>query len=265
MRLAESFTDLDRAPADSLVILSRFASAEVSDYRLDMALRWASDSPVAAVAAFSAEPWQPTVTARDIAARADIALISIPAGMELAALVQAIMREIGGGAERALGRAQQGLEAVLAAESAGGGPGGPAGSGQPGAGHAGRVPPLGAATASPVPAMPPTVRPRTAGPAQDGPGAWPGGSAADEVIAPVVVGETPAGYFVAPDAHGDFGVAARLVLHTAALAAGRLLDLARRAHETPVRSRSELLAELLMSDTAINEDLLERARRSRYR
>jgi sugar diacid utilization regulator len=55
-------------------------------------------------------------------------------------------------------------------------------------------------------------------------------------------------------------VAARLVLHTAALAAGRLLDLARRAHETPVRSRSELLAELLMSDTAINEDLLERAR-----
>ena len=28
----------------------------------------------------------------------------------------------------------------------------------------------------------------------------------------------------------------------------------------PVRSRSELLAELLMSDSAINEDLLERAR-----
>jgi hypothetical protein len=55
-------------------------------------------------------------------------------------------------------------------------------------------------------------------------------------------------------------VAVRLVLYTAALAAGRLLDLARRAHETPVRSRSELLAELLMSDTAINEDLLERAR-----
>src|SRR5262249_48634846 len=63
-----------------------------------------------------------------------------------------------------------------------------------------------------------------------------------------------------PEAHGDLGVAVRLVLHTAALAAGRLLDLARRAHETPVRSRSELLAELLMSDTAINEDLLERAR-----
>ena len=80
------------------------------------------------------------------------------------------------------------------------------------------------------------------------------------VSAPVVWRETPIGHFVAPDAHGDFGVAARLVLHTAALAAGRLLDLARRAREMPARSRSELLAELLMSDTAINEDLLERAR-----
>jgi sugar diacid utilization regulator len=52
----------------------------------------------------------------------------------------------------------------------------------------------------------------------------------------------------------------RLVLHAAALAAGRHLDLARRAHEMPVRSRSELLAELLMSETVISEDLLERAR-----
>jgi hypothetical protein len=75
-----------------------------------------------------------------------------------------------------------------------------------------------------------------------------------------VVGETPVGSFVAPDAHGDFGVAVCLVLHTAALTAGRLLDLARQAREVPVRSRSELLAELLMSDSAINEDLLERAR-----
>src|SRR5579859_5293050 len=120
VRLAESFTDLDRAPAASLVILSKFASAEVSDYRLDMALRWGAIHQVAAVAAFSPELWQPTVTARDIAARAGLALISIPADAELAGLVQAIMREIGGGAERALGRAQQGLEAVLATESAGG-------------------------------------------------------------------------------------------------------------------------------------------------
>jgi sugar diacid utilization regulator len=256
VQLAESFTDLDRAPAETLVILSRFASAEISDYRLDMALRWGAIHRVAAVAAFSAKPWQPTVTARDIAARADIALISIPAELEVAGLVQAVMREIGGGAERALGRAQQGLEAVLAAESAGGG-----------------LEDLRAAVSTAL-GTPIEFRPwagdglsdaalRSAANGESGiggRGAWPDGRPADEVIAPVVVGDAPAGHFVAPEAHGDFGVAARLVLHTAALAAGRLLDLARRAHETPVRSRSELLAELLMSDTAINEDLLERAR-----
>jgi sugar diacid utilization regulator len=259
VRLAESFNDLDQAPAESLVILSRFASAEISDYRLDMALRWGALHRVAAVAAFSAEPWQPTVTAKDIAARADIALISIPGELELAALVQAIMREIGGGAERALGRAQQGLEAVLAAESAGGGLDDLRAAVSAALGTPIEFRPWTADGFSGAAAASEAAR-RSAANGGSGAGARSGGRTAAEVIAPVVVGETPAGYFVAPDAHGDFGVGVRLVLYTAALAAGRLLDLARRAQETPVRSRSELLAELLMSDTSINEDLLERAR-----
>ena len=269
VQLAENFTDLDRAPAASLVVLSRSASVEVSDYRLDMALRWAAIHDVAAVAAFSDQQWEPTITARDIAARAGIALISVPPDTDLTGLVQAIVREIGGGAERALGRAQQGLEAVLRAESAGAdldglraavsealgtaieflpvaagapdGDGGPADEGGLLAGAltlGGGDPPAGG---SPV----------------NGQG---NGAGPSVVSAPVVVGETPIGHFVAPDAHGDFGIGVRLVLHTAALAAARLLDLARRAHEVPVRSRSELLAELLMSEAAINEDTLERAR-----
>ena len=383
VRLAESFTDLDRAPEASLVILSRLASAEVSDYRLDMALRWAAIHQVAAVAAFADKPWQPTVTARDIAARADIALISVPAGTEAAGLVQAIIREIGGGAELALGRAEQGLAAVLAAESAGGGveelraavaaalgtrvefrpwpdgrsavavgdgaadrtaaraadrtaaraadrtaaraadraaaDGGPSASnvgpkaaslgpkvadvgpgaadvgpsasdggpgGLPDADRPGTLlaadrsgaplagaPPTGAPLAADRSGAPlagaPLAADRSGAPLAGAPlAAVPSGArhpasngATDgEVIVQVVVGETPVGSFVAPDAHGDFGVAVRLVLHTAALTAGRLLDLARQAREVPVRSRSELLAELLMSDSAINEDLLERAR-----
>jgi sugar diacid utilization regulator len=301
VRLAESFTDLDRAPAASLVILSRLASAEVSDYRLDMALRWAAIHQVAAVAAFADKPWRPTVTARDIAARADIALISIPAGTEAAGLVQAIIREIGGGAERALGRAEQGLAAVLAAESAGGGveelraavaqalgtrvefrpwpdersavaasddvaaraganggPGTPPigdGPGTPMAGDGPGAPLTGDRPGAPLAGDRPLAADRSG--ARD---AEPGGAPDGEVSAQIVVGETPVGSFVAPDAHGDFGVAVRLVLHTAALTAGRLLDLARQAREVPVRSRSELLAELLMSDSAINEDLLDRAR-----
>ena len=144
VRLAERFAELDDAPPGSFVVLSRLASAEVTDYRLDMALRWAAIRRVAAVAAFSAEAWQPAVTALDIAEHADI--------------------------------------------------------------------------------------------------------------------EAPSGHFAAPEAGGEIGIAAGLVLHAAAAAAARHLDLTRRASQTPVRSRSELLAELLMSDSAISEDLLARAR-----
>src|SRR6266700_1446777 len=109
-------------PARRWPACARAASAEVTDYRLDMALRWAAIRRVAAVAAFSAQVWQPAVTALDIAGHADIALVSVPADADLAALVQAVFGEIGGGAERALARAEQGLEAVRRAERAGAGP-----------------------------------------------------------------------------------------------------------------------------------------------
>ncbi len=251
VRLAERFADLDGAPPGSLVVLSRAASAEVTDYRLDMALRWAAVNQVAAVAAFSAEQWQPTVTAMDIAGRADIALISIPAAAELASLVQAIAREIGGGADRALGRAEEGLNAVLSAEAAGAG--------------------LDELRAEVSHALGTIVEFRPVG--ADAGGADAGGAdargadargreggLAGQVRVPVIVGDAPIGDLVAPDALGDLGVAARLVLHSAAASAGRLLDLSRRAREGPARSRSELLAELLMSESAVNGDLLDRAR-----
>jgi sugar diacid utilization regulator len=252
VRLAESFAEVDHAPPASMVVLSRLTSAGATDYRLDMALRWAAIHRVAALAAFSGKQWQPALTAMDIAERAGIALIWIPDDTELASLVQTLMREIGGGAERALGRAQEGLDAVFRAERSGadletlraavsralgttvtfqpaGGAGGNGVAGGAGSPHPGR-------------------------------NGSRGGTGSETVSMPVVIGETPIGYFTAPEAHGDLGIAARLVLHAAASAAARLLDLARRASEMPVRSRSELLAELLMSDTAINEDLLDRAR-----
>jgi sugar diacid utilization regulator len=262
IRLAERFAELDEAPAGSLVLLSRSASAEVTDYRLDMALRWATVNRVSAVAAFAAEQWEPTVTAMDIAGRADIALVSIPANADLAGLVQALVREISGGADLALGRAQQGLDAVLRAEIAG-------------VSLDKLRDSVSRALGTPV-----EFRPRSASngslaltadgngmPAPEGNSAlvasstMPGqGTALTEVSVPVLVGDTLIGQFAAPEAHGDLAVAARLVLHNAAATAGRLLDLARQAREVPARSRSELLAELLMSDAAINEDLLDRAR-----
>jgi len=272
VRLAERFADLDDAPAGSLVVLSRAASAEVTDYRLDMGLRWAAVNRVAAVAAFRAEQWRPTVTAMDIAGRADIALISIPAGAELAGLVQAIAREISGGAQRALGRAEEGLNAVLHAEAAGAGfgelraavsealgtsvefrPRGPGHHAQDVGAHRDSDPGHdglgnGHLTSTPVSAAP------------GAPARAVEGGPTGEVSVPVIVGEAVIGDLVAPDAHGDLAIAARLVLHSAAASAGRLLDLARRAREVPARSRSELLAELLISESAVNDDLLDRAR-----
>jgi sugar diacid utilization regulator len=251
VRLAEHVADLDQVPPASLAVLSRSASAEVSDYRLDMALRWAATHQVAAVAAYSEQGWQPTVTALDIAWRADIALISIPADAEPAGLVHAIIREIGGGAQRALGLAEQGLEAVLRAQEAGTDLEGLRSA----VSHA-----LGTAVEY-EPAEPGS--PGRDGSSRAGDSSRPADRAALaalEVSVPVLIGETAVGRFTAPAAHGDFATGARLVLHAAAAAAARLLDLATRARELPVRSRSELLAELLMSESAINEDLLERAR-----
>jgi sugar diacid utilization regulator len=231
VRLAEQFAELDDATADSFVVLSRVASAEISGYRLDMALRWAAINGVAAVAAFAAEEWQPAVTALDIAGPAEIALISIPDGTDLVALARGVYAEIGGSAAQALARAQQGLDAVQRAETAGTGP-------------AELAQIVSRALGTPVVFS--HLPSRSAG--------------RSGVSMPVLTEETPAGYFTAPDAGGEAGIAASLVLHAAAAVAARHLDLARRARETPVRSRSELLAELLMSESAINEDLLERAR-----
>jgi sugar diacid utilization regulator len=256
VRLAERFAELDDAPAGSLVVLSRGASAEVTDYRLDMALRWATVNRVSAVAAFAAEQWAPTVTAMDIAGRADIALVSIPANADLATLVQSLSREIGGGADLALGRAQQGLDAVLRAEAGG-------------ASLDALRDAVSRALGTPVQFRPRAMGNGSLALASDGGAvlAAAGSNGPDrlgvplsEVSVPVLVGETLIGQLAAPEAHGDLAVVARLVLHNAAAAAGRLLDLARRAREVPARSRSELLAELLMSDAAINEDLLDRAR-----
>ncbi len=245
VRLAEQLADLDNAPAAAFVVLSRTASAEAADYRLDMALRWAAIHRVAAVAAFSAQRWQPTLTAADIAERANIAMVSVPAEIELTWLLPAIVRETGGGADRALGRAEQGLEAVLRAEESGADLDGLRDCVSRALGTEVGFRALALASGGP--------------PANGSPLASGGPPAADEVAAPVVVGETTLGHFTAPDAHGDLAIAARLVLYAAASAAGRLLDMASRAREMPVRSRSELLAELLMSDV-LSEELLDRAR-----
>jgi hypothetical protein len=106
--VAERFSDLEAAASGSLVVLGRVASESATDYRFDMALRWAALGGVAAVAAFAEERWRPPLTAIDIASRAGVALISIPAKLELTALLLAVLAEVGGGPALALARGAQG-------------------------------------------------------------------------------------------------------------------------------------------------------------
>jgi sugar diacid utilization regulator len=76
----------------------------------------------------------------------------------------------------------------------------------------------------------------------------------------VPAGETTAGYFIAPDAGGDIGTAATMILHVAAGAVARNLDAARRTRDMPARSRSEIIAELLTAEPAASGELAARAR-----
>jgi sugar diacid utilization regulator len=212
--LAERFSDLETAPSGSLVMLGRVASESATDYRFDMALRWAALGGVGAVAAFAEDRWRPPVTAVDIASRSGVALISIPAKLELTGLLLAVLAEVGGGPALALARASSGLEAVDRAEQAG-------------------------SDLETLCAM-----------------------VGEGIGSPVLPEQLPPGaiQLVAPKAHGDLAIAARLVLRVAADTATRLADEEKKARELPIRSRSELLAELLISESALNEDLLERAR-----
>jgi sugar diacid utilization regulator len=227
--LAEQFADLESAPPRSLAVLGRVASDEATDYRFDMALRWAALGGVSAVAAFADGRWRPPATAVDIAARADIALISIPSRLELTSLLLAVLTEVGGGPALALARASAGLDAVEEAEQASAD--------------------LDTLCEMVSGGLGTAVRPEPADQA---------GLPAETAVATGSPGGPPR--LVAPDAHSDLAIAARLVLRAAADAATRMADQQRRARELPIRSRSELLAELLISESALNEDLLDRAR-----
>jgi len=210
--VAERFSDLEAAPAGSLAMLGRVASESATDYRFDMALRWAALRGVGAVAAFAEERWRPPLTAIDIASRAGVALISIPAHRELTALLFDVLAEVGGGPGLALARATAGIDAVDRAEQEG-------------------------ADLDTLQAI-----------------------VTESLGSPVERDPSGAARLVAPYAHGDLAIAARLVLRSAADAAARLADDEKKARDLPIRSRSELLAELLISESAMNEDMLDRAR-----
>jgi sugar diacid utilization regulator len=224
--LAESFEELACSEAASLVLLSRACSAQATDYRIDMALRRAVARKISAVAATLPATWRPPTTVADIARRCDLALLWVPQGTDLAWLIQAMGRELGGGPGAALERARAALAALEAAEGGGAGPG-----------ELARVVGL---------ALGVTIE-------------W--SRRGGELAVPVVAGGRPHGYFATNGASGDLAIATMLALHAAAGAASRRLAAIQRQQEIPTRSRGELVGALLVSDPTRREEMLAEARR----
>jgi sugar diacid utilization regulator len=236
--VAESLQALEHAPPGSFVLLSGAASAEASgDYRLDMSLRWAALRGIPAVAAFAEGPWTPSATAVDIAERAGIALVWVPAERDLTPLLLALCREIEGGPAQALARAALILDFVAIAEPSAAGPD-PSAPILAAAGTALGVPlELAPAPSPQVPSVPVVV--------------------AGELRGHIQPQAIPGRY---PAFDGELATAARLALPAVAAAVARVLDAAERAADIPARSRAELLSTLLLSERTLDEDLLSWAR-----
>jgi sugar diacid utilization regulator len=222
VRVAEQLVDLERAGEGALVVLSRTASVEAADYRLDVALRRAGVYGVAAVVVLAPDSWQAPTTAVDIAERAGLALLTAPHDVDLARLLQVLGRVLAGGAEDALGRIDLALRTVAAARDE------------------------RAAMAAATAALGARVELREPG--------------AGDQSAPVVVGGSVEGQVVAPAVDGHPGTVTQVVLELTAETIARRRGAAQHADELPLRSRQELLSELLIASTPHTEGLLERAR-----
>ncbi|HEX7297547.1 MAG TPA: helix-turn-helix domain-containing protein [Solirubrobacteraceae bacterium] len=223
--MVEDLGELNEAPPNSIVILGREASAEAFSYRFDMGLRLALHRQVSAIVVTAPSALGPS--ARAIAERMDIGLLSATSNGDLAALAIAIDREIVGGADAALARAAAARRAIDAAEVQK------------------ATPEVVAERASEALGVAVEIREPEE----------------HDLYVSLAVGGEDESYLVAPrqeDASGNAAVG--LILEIAAAAINRMAAEARRVEELPVLSRSELLSEILQSPPGRESELRDRAR-----
>ncbi|OXM75244.1 MULTISPECIES: PucR family transcriptional regulator [Amycolatopsis] len=224
--IAEDVAGIAGAGAGTVVILTARASADLTGYRLDVALRVAAEHAVAAVVLLTAEPPVIEPSASAIAVSGPVVVLHADARTSPAELVVAVDRRLTTGAAAALERAHHGLTRLcgLLAEGA---------SLDDLLAAAGTI-------AGPVAYRPP------------GPG---------ELTAPVLVDGREEGALSAART-GDRAddMAQELVLALCAAAVGEVVRRTRRAEEAPEQRRAELLTELLSAERAGAERLLDRAR-----
>lgn len=224
--LIEDLGELEGVPERALVLLSRGASADAGSYRFDMALRLAGSRGVGALVLSAADAGAVTPTAAAIADRSGTAILATGGDVDLAELAVAIGRELAGGADAALLRAHTAVRAVRAHPL----------SGRTEA----LVERAGAALGVPLRRVEaePAAGPR----------------------APIAVEEHVEGWLTAEPQEGDMALALDVVLHVAADGVARALAAVRRAEELPIRSRAEVLTELLAAPAQGRGPLVRRAR-----
>jgi sugar diacid utilization regulator len=224
--LVEDLADLERVGPHAMVLLTHAAAAAASTYRFDMALRLAGSRQVAAIVLPVGHAESITPTSSPIAHRAGIAILATVGNVDLARLAVAVGRELAGAADVALLRAHTALRAIEA-HPAGGGP-------EALVGRAGAALGIALRIASSEP---------RAGP-----------------CAAIVVDEHVEGWVTAARQQGDLALALEIVLHAAAAGAARAIASASRAEELPIRSREEVLSELLSAPPQGRAALVQRAR-----
>lgn len=223
--LVEDLGELERVPAEAIVLLTEAASAAADTYRFDVGVRLAHTRGAAALVLSGQAPGRLTPTASALAQRAGIGILATRERADLAQLAAAIERELAGGADAALMRAHTAMRAIAAHPE----------DGRPEA----LVERAGAALGVEIVAA-------------DEPG--------DGVAAPVVVDGEVDGWLTAPPQDGDLALATALVLRLAADALARQRERTRRAEELPIRSRSEALTELLAAAPEERPRLVRRVR-----
>ncbi|MGH7642397.1 MAG: PucR family transcriptional regulator [Candidatus Dormibacteria bacterium] len=224
--LAESLRDVEGAPAESLIVVSRRGSRDAGDYRLDVAIRWASLRGAVAIALFGSTAIHQSITALDLAERSQLSLITIPPDTDLEMLLRAASRAIEGGADLALARAELALNSISTAADS--------------SADSGRL----AESASA--ALGVRIEARSPG-------------AGDYGVPPAVL-DSPAAFSCVLPEEWALGIATRLIVQTVAGTAARLEANRRRESESSTRAQSELFGELLVSDEVHAFELCDRAR-----
>jgi sugar diacid utilization regulator len=113
----ESLEELAAAPRGSLAVVTGRAVARAPAYRMDIAMRQAAERDLTAVVLIGCE--ELPRTASQLAVRAGLAVLTAPAGRDVADVVLHVDRVIRGGAADALARAQAALHVIRQDEPAG--------------------------------------------------------------------------------------------------------------------------------------------------